>query len=66
MCIKPQFKRTPLPLIRYINTKIFVGVGIDWDGNDLLFTKWLQMMNKLISYSYAKKIMNSIEIYGKH
>ena len=39
---------------------------VDWDEKDSIFAKWLQMMNKVISHSYAKKFMNSIEIFGKH
>ena len=39
-------------------------MSVNWDTNYLLFTKWLQTRNKVISYSFAKKNMNSFEIYG--
>ena len=37
-----------------------------WDENDLLFTKRLQMMKNVVSYSYANSIIKSMEIYTKH
>ena len=40
--------------------------AVDWDENDLLYTKRLPMMNKVFSYSCAKKNLNSIEVYGEH
>ena len=38
---------------RYTNTNVSVSPTVDWDESDLLFTKRLQIMNKVIDYSYA-------------
>ena len=39
---------------------------VSWDENELLFTKRLQFMNKLIVYSRARTIMNGIQICSTH
>ena len=49
----------------YVLTQTLLLLPVEWDENDLLFTKRLQMMTNVITYSYAKTIMSSIEIYGK-
>ena len=66
MIIKTQFKKTLCPTIPnpFYQHKDFCYLPVDWDENDLLFTKRLQMMNKVISYSIANTIMNTIDIYS--
>ena len=68
MCFETQFKNT---LTIYTTTNIIprrlVLLPLNWDENDLLFTKWLQMMKMFIDYSNASRtIMSSIEIFSKH
>ena len=47
-------------------TQRLVVQSVDWDENDLLFIKRLQVISKVISYSHARTIMNINEIYSKH
>ena len=66
MCINLQLKKhfNQLYQIRYISTEINVADS-RLGENDLVFTKRLQMTNKIIGYSYARTIMNCIEIYSE-
>ena len=61
MLINTQFKNK---LTNYtksdILTKRLVSLPVDWDENVLLFTKRLRMVYKIIGYSYARTVMNSI------
>ena len=56
---------TTIPSPIYVLTKRLLSLHVDWDENVLVFTKQLQIMNKVVRYNYAKKIMNGIVIYVK-
>ena len=49
-----------------IVTNRLVLLPFDWDGKFFIFKKWLQRMNKLNSYLYARILMNGSEIDSKH
>ena len=57
MCIKTQLKKNTLK--NYTKSNIIrqrlMLLPVDWGDNDLLFSKRLKMMNRVICFSYAKK-----------
>ena len=68
MCTKTQLKKylNQLYQIPYIDTKISVAacrLGWKWFT---IYQAGPMMSKVIISYSYARNIMNSFEIYSKH
>ena len=60
-----QCKNTLTNYTKYdILAKRLVLLSAAWDGNGLLFTKGLHMMNEIIVYSYARTLMESIQLCG--
>ena len=52
-----------LQQVRYVTKNISV-LPVVCDKNNLVFKKRIQIMNKVIGYSYAKTIMNSTDVFS--
>ena len=67
MRINTQFKNhfNQLYQNRYINRRLML-LPVDRNNDGLLFIEWLHMMNKIIGYSYARTVMNSVQLCATH